>query len=347
MVFVMLFNVLRQFTDGTTDTSTGMWALLSGNAFNIVGNFLLIYGIGPFPELGLLGAGISTLLSRILTAALLAGVILFRKRYAPYRLGFLAHKLRLEGVRYINRQSLPISLQMGMESGSFTFSAIMAGWLGALQLASFQVMVTVGTLGFLLYYSFGAGMSIRVATFVGTNDWPRVRLAAKAGCHILIAMSIIASLAIFLFSEPLIRLFTTDEDVLVMSLSLIFPLMLYQMGDAMQICFANALRARPSRHIPRHVYDVDSICQLPDGQYPFRLPLGLSSRTGHYRHFHSFLARSLCSGVSLLLLFPPSVTQESPPLRQPVCLRKPVIPPFFGFRTSRFPPENQIQPPNP
>ena len=149
-------------------------------------------------ELGLLGAGISTLLSRILTAALLAGVILFRKRYAPYRLGFLAHKLRLEGVRYINRQSLPISLQMGMESGSFTFSAIMAGWLGALQLASFQVMVTVGTLGFLLYYSFGAGMSIRVATFVGTNDWPRVRLAAKAGCHILIAMSIIAS-----FSPPM------------------------------------------------------------------------------------------------------------------------------------------------
>ena len=50
MVFVMLFNVLRQFTDGTTDTSTGMWALLSGNAFNIVGNFLLIYGIGPFPN---------------------------------------------------------------------------------------------------------------------------------------------------------------------------------------------------------------------------------------------------------------------------------------------------------
>ena len=89
MVFVMLFNVLRQFTDGTTDTSTGMWALLSGNAFNIVGNFLLIYGIGPFPELGLLGAGISTLLSRILTAALLAGVILFRKRYAPTDWDFL------------------------------------------------------------------------------------------------------------------------------------------------------------------------------------------------------------------------------------------------------------------
>ena len=275
MVFVMLFNALRQFTDGTTDTSTGMWALLSGNAFNIVGNFLLIYGIGPFPELGLLGAGISTLLSRILTAALLAGVILFRKRYAPYRLGFLAHKLRLEGVRYINRQSLPISLQMGMESGSFTFSAIMAGWLGALQLASFQVMVTVGTLGFLLYYSFGAGMSIRVATFVGTNDWPRVRLAAKAGCHILIAMSIIASLAIFLFSEPLIRLFTTDEDVLVMSLSLIFPLMLYQMGDAMQICFANALRGTSHVMSMMWIAFVSYLMvNIPSG-YLLGFPLGL------------------------------------------------------------------------
>lgn len=242
MIFVMLFNVLRQFTDGTTDTATGMWALLTGNGLNIAGNYLLIYGIGPFPELGLLGAGVSTLLSRLVTALIIAGSIVWRRHYAEFRLGFMRHRLRFSEVLFINRQSLPISLQMGMESGSFTFSAVMAGWIGAVELASFQVMVTVGTLGFLFYYSLGAGMSIRVASFVGAGDWARVRLATRAGCHILIGMGLTASLVFLLMGEPLIRLFTTDTAVLAMSLSLIGPLMLYQMGDAMQICFANALR---------------------------------------------------------------------------------------------------------
>ena len=53
---------------------------------------------------------------------------------------------------HINRQSFPISLQMGMESGAFTVSGIMAGWLGAVDLATYQVMITLGGLGFLLYY---------------------------------------------------------------------------------------------------------------------------------------------------------------------------------------------------
>lgn len=242
MIFVMLFNVLRQFTDGTTDTATGMWALLTGNGLNIVGNYLLIYGIGPFPELGLLGAGVSTLLSRLVTALIIAGSVVWRRHYAEFRRGFMRHRLRLSEVLFINRQSLPISLQMGMETGSFTFSAVMAGWIGAVELASFQVMVTVGTLGFLFYYSIGASMSIRVASFVGAGDWARVRLATRAGCHILIGMGLTASLVFLLMGEPLIRLFTTDTAVLAMSLSLIGPLMLYQMGDAMQICFANALR---------------------------------------------------------------------------------------------------------
>ena len=242
MIFVMAFNVLRQFTDGTADTTTGMWTLLAGNALNIGGNYLLIYGIGPFPELGLLGAGLSTLFARVFSAAMLGGIILARKRYAPFRSGFRAARIRLSEMLHINAKSLPVSIQMGMETGSFTFSAVMAGWLGAVDLASYQVLVTIGTLGFLFYYSFGAGMSIRVATFTGTKDWPGVRQAAWAGCHILVAMAILSSATFLCFGEQLIRVFTSDPEVQAIALTLIGPLVLYQFGDAMQICFANALR---------------------------------------------------------------------------------------------------------
>lgn len=242
MVFVMLFNVLRQFTDGTTDTLTGMYCLLAGNVFNIVGNWFLIYGIGPFPELGLLGAGFATLASRVLMVVMLVAFIAFRKRYAICRIGFSNTPLCKTEVLKINRSSLPVSIQMGLESGAFTMSAVMAGWIGAIELAAYQVMVTIGTLGFLFYYSFGAGMSIRIATFFGVGDWNQVKLSAKAGCHVLIAMALLSSAVMFFFAQPLVTFFTDDVAVINLSLSLIVPLLIYQMGDAMQICYANALR---------------------------------------------------------------------------------------------------------
>lgn len=70
LLFVMLFNGFKQFTDGITQTKVSMWILLGTNLLNIVGNYLLIYGKGGFPELGLIGAGISTLFSRVVAVIL-------------------------------------------------------------------------------------------------------------------------------------------------------------------------------------------------------------------------------------------------------------------------------------
>lgn len=242
LFFVGIFNTFRQFTDGVSDTSVGMWVILMGNVLNIIGNVLLIYGVGCFPRLGLLGAGISTMFARIMMAVVIVALFLLRKRYKAYRTGFHNSTPRREDLRYINAQSLPISLQMGMESGAFTVSGIMAGWLGAIDLATYQVMITISGLGFLLYYSFGTGITIRVAHYVGQNDWARVRLTGRAGMHILLVMAALSS-AIFLFAgELIIRCFTSDMAVITLALTLIPPLILYQLGDSMQICYANALR---------------------------------------------------------------------------------------------------------
>ena len=242
MIFVMLYNELRQFTDGLTHTTLGMYTLMIGNALNILGNWLLIYGPGPFPEMGLLGAGIATLLARVLMVVLMVAALWWKKGYAPYREGFARCRASLDGMQAIVRASLPIAIQMGLECAAFTMSAVMAGWVGKVELAAYQVMVTIGTLGFLLYYSFGAGTSIRVANFYGQHDRTNVFHAAAAGRNLLLLMAACSSLLIYLLAEPLIRLFTTDTAVIAISLSLIPLLVLYQFADAMQICYANILR---------------------------------------------------------------------------------------------------------
>ena len=242
MIFVMLYNELRQFTDGLTHTTLGMYTLIIGNAFNILGNWLLIYGPGPFPEMGLLGAGIATLLARVLMVVLMVAALWWKKGYAPYREGFARCRASLDGMQAIVRASLPIAIQMGLECAAFTMSAVMAGWVGKVELAAYQVMVTIGTLGFLLYYSFGAGTSIRVANFYGQHDRTNVFHAGAAGRNLLFLMAACSSLLIYLLAEPLIRVFTTDTAVIAISLSLIPFLVLYQFADAMQICYANILR---------------------------------------------------------------------------------------------------------
>ena len=242
MIFVMLYNELRQFTDGLTHTTLGMYTLMIGNALNIVGNWLLIYGPGPFPEMGLLGAGIATLLSRVLMVVLMVAALRWRKGYAPYREGFARCRASLASMRTMVKASLPIAIQMGLECAAFTMSAVMAGWVGKVELAAYQVMVTIGTLGFLLYYSFGAGTSIRVANFYGQHDRTNVFHAGAAGRNLLFLMAACSSLLIYLLAEPLIRVFTTDTAVIAISLSLIPFLVLYQFADAMQICYANILR---------------------------------------------------------------------------------------------------------
>lgn len=130
--FVLWFNGFKQFTDGITDTRISMWILLGGNVLNIIGNYLLIYGKAGFPELGLLGAGIATLASRILMV--IAYVILFfcTSRYDVFRKGFAKGRLNRSDFGLLNKLGWPIAGQMGMETASFSLSAIMVGWLGSI-----------------------------------------------------------------------------------------------------------------------------------------------------------------------------------------------------------------------
>ncbi|MCD8317398.1 MAG: hypothetical protein LUC45_00395 [Paraprevotella sp.] len=117
-----------------------MWIMISANLFNIVGNGLLIYGIGPFPELGLLGAGISTTLSRILMLATIYGIFVYSKTYRKYLTGFQSCEPTKALRQKLHKLGYPLGLQMGMETASFCLCAVMQGWIGTAPLAAHQVM---------------------------------------------------------------------------------------------------------------------------------------------------------------------------------------------------------------
>lgn len=242
MPFIMLFNAFKQFVDGITDTKTAMWILLSGNVLNIIGNYILIFGKAGMPELGLLGAGISTLLSRM--AMLAAFMLLFfrSKRYRPYMHGFMYGHVNRNDQKLLNRIGLPVALQMGMETASFSLATIMVGWLGTAALAAHQIMCTVGQLGFMMYYGMAAAVAVKVSYYNGSNDRGNIVRSANAGFHIILLMAVAASALIYLFRNNIGGIFTDNTEVAVLVAQLTVPFILYQFGDGLQCNFSNALR---------------------------------------------------------------------------------------------------------
>ncbi len=240
--FVMLFNAFKQFADSITDTCTSMWILLAGNLLNIVGNYLLIYGKFGFPELGVVGAGVATLLSRVIMVAVFLSVFLCRKSYRRYRVGFFGKGWSRSLVRRLNALGWPIALEMGMETASFSLSIIMVGWLGTIALASHQVMITISQFTFMVYYGLGAAVAVRTSYFHGQHDMQNTRHTVTAGLHVMVALEVLLGGIIFLLRHHLGGWFTDSTEVSQAVLTLMLPFFIYQFGDGLQINYANALR---------------------------------------------------------------------------------------------------------
>ena len=240
--FVLWFNAFKQFSDGITDTKVSMWILLGGNLLNIIGNYILIYGKLGLPEMGLTGAGLSTLISRILMVVAYVVLFFFTNRYRNFRKGFSTGKINRADFTLLNRLGWPIAAQMGMETASFSLSAIMVGWLGSTELATYQVMIAVSQICFMMYYGMGAAVSVRISNFLGQRDFYNVNRTANTGFHIILVMIICTSVPIYLLRHHIGGWFTDDASVSLMVAQVIVPFLLYQFGDGLQINFANALR---------------------------------------------------------------------------------------------------------
>ena len=246
--FMAVFNALKQFSDAIGETKIPMWLMLASNVLNVLLNWLLIFGTFGFPRLGLLGAGIATLLARVFCLASLAVAIFCCRRYE----GVFSRKRgsirvwqvspTMPGMRRVLFVGLPISIQLGLEASSFNISAIFMGWISATALAAHQVMCTIATLCFQVIYGIGAAASVLISQSRGSNDWARVRRTASSAFFLSLGVIVTIMTLIYVFSEPLIHCFTDSEEVMAASFALLPCFFLYQFGDTTQIVFANALR---------------------------------------------------------------------------------------------------------
>ena len=239
---LMVFNAYKQFSDGIQDTSMPMWIILVANVANVFGNWLLIFGHCGLPEMGLLGAGLATVLSRTLQLVLMAGVFHLSKHYDLYRKDFHETSVTKTDQVELHRMGWPVALQLGMEAASFSISATYVGWLGATALAAHQIMLTVSQLFFMLYYGMSAAVAVQVSYYRGAGEMEETRKVAASGLHLCWLIALVEGIPLLLLRDKVGMLFTNSTEVVALVAMIVIPFLIFQFGDALQSTYANALR---------------------------------------------------------------------------------------------------------
>lgn len=241
-VFFMSFNAFKQYFDGIGKTSVGMWTIVLANSINIFFNWLLIYGVAGFPEWGLFGAGIATLLSRVVCLLVLVLYFVKGREFIDSVRGFLMMPWSVRNAKRLLKIGIPVGTYSGVETASFTIALLFVTQLGKLPLATHQVLCVVTTIGFFIYYGLGAATTILVSKYRTLNDLKGARAVTNAGLRLCIAAALLAMSVMYLTKDVIARLFTTDTEIIQMTSIALIPVILYQLGDAIQVLYANALR---------------------------------------------------------------------------------------------------------
>ena len=255
MPILALSSGFKPFTDSINDTRTSMWILLVGNVWNILLNWLLIYGRPELgiPELGIDGAAWATASSRVVMLILFLWVIFGTHRYHDYVCHWRKVHVTWARVIELNRLGWPIGIQMSIEIAAFAGASLFLGiggvsWDSTSALAAHQVMVTLANLIYMFFVGTGTAIAIRVANYNGLNNLHGVRRAANAGYQMILAMGIVASAVVYAFRGDVAALFISDADAYMLErvsaivAATALPLILYQLGDGTQTAYVNGLR---------------------------------------------------------------------------------------------------------
>ncbi len=210
--FTSVANTMTSAQRGSGNTKISMFTNLTANIVNVIFNYLLIYGIGIFPELGVMGAGIATLIGNI--------VAFFIAFYSITRKGNFVgldfkNNIKIDFERWyqiFKVSSSPFIEQIFIRGGFFIFAIIIAN-LGTDNFATHQVVMNILSLSF----SVGEGFSIAASTLVGQNLGKKrpdlAMLYSKVLQRIGVVVAVILGLSLVIFRIPILSLFSQGNDI--------------------------------------------------------------------------------------------------------------------------------------
>lgn len=274
----MLFGAFKQFLEGIGNTKVAMVIVIATNLLNILLNWVFIFGHCGFEAMGVFGAGLATLISRILNPILIIACFFAVPKFREYLSLFSRAANVVRDSVVLLKIGLPIAGQMFLESSAWVATSVMMGWFGSVAISANQIGVTYGNCTFMLVLSLGSAATIRVSHCLGLRDFGQMRKAMSATLQMAIVWNVVVASCFIVFRRYLPMAFSGNADVVALASQMIVLFALYQIPDAVQCMLVGVLRGlkdvRPIAYISFAAYIAINI---PVG-YLFAFTFGLGAR---------------------------------------------------------------------
>ena len=244
------YVVFRRYLQAMNLARPVMFALVLANITNAVANWILIYGKLGFPAFGVVGSAYATVFSRVIMAAFLFAVIVYRERERPSGLHDVPFVIDRARIWSIVRLGAPAAGQILLEVGVFAAASALAATIAPAAAAAHQIVLNIVGLIFMVPFGLSTAAAVRVGQAVGRGDPDAVRAAGWTALALGTVTMTISALLFALAPRLLLRGFTSDPLVIEIGVGLFLVAAVFQLFDGLQTVTTGALRGLGNTHVP-------------------------------------------------------------------------------------------------
>lgn len=246
-VFPVISSAVSGFFSGLGRTWTVMWVNAFAMVVNILLNYVMIFGKFGFPELGIRGAGIATVIASIF-ATVIFMVLMFRYEYRV-NFGTWGGRAYNSGLmKDLMKFGIPSGVQFFLDMLGFTVFILVVGRIGTIELAATNITFNISMLCFMPMVGLGIAVSIMVGQNIGNQDPDQAAYCTWSGTHISFTYMFAVATLFVLFPAVFISPFGRDADpaafrpIFDYGVILLRFVAAYTLFDSMNIIFSSALK---------------------------------------------------------------------------------------------------------
>lgn len=305
---LVVFQGYKQLSDGLSMTRYPMYATLTGNVINVAFNYVLIFGKFGFPEMGIVGAAIGTLVSRFVMWFYLWWLLRGKEKSKALVTNMKLFILDWSMIKKILNLGFPSALQMLFEVGIFTAAIWMSGVLGKNPQAANQIALNMASMTFMVAMGMSVTATIRVGNQKGLKNFKDLRRIAFSIFFLTTLLETVFAIFFFLFHQELPKLYLDMGDptnladntlVVEIAAKLLLVAAVFQISDGIQVVMLGALRGLQDVMIPTIITFI-SYWMIG---FPISYYLGLTSTYGSYGIWIGLLAGLTAASILLYLRF--------------------------------------------
>lgn len=262
LVPLTIYQGYKQFADGLSMTKISMYAIVMANILHVIVNYCLIYGIWIFPRLGILGAALGTVISRIAMVVFMHVILSRKNELNQYFHQFSFEEIKKETMKKIINLGFPSAMQMLFEVVLFTAAVWLCGNIGKNSQAANQIALSLASMTFMVAMGLSVASMIRVGNQKGNQDYTKLIVVARSIFLLAVLIEILFALMFVVLHQFLPYLFLNmenqtqlldNQEVVNIAAKLLLVAAVFQISDGIQVVVLGALRGLQDVKIPMYI----------------------------------------------------------------------------------------------